>query len=288
MINSMTAFASHKVQNQDLIFSWEIKSVNNRYLDLSFRLPDIFRELEIKLRDIATSLLSRGKIEIALRLQNSPSSASPISLNQNLLSQLKQALNTIKNNFDPEAKINPLNILSWPGVIQASEDNRAIYHENILTSFKQAIELLNLSRSREGEKLASIILEKLASIESEVKNIRERYPNLIKLAQEKLQQKFQELLTKCDPQRLEQEFIIHAQRADITEEVDRLIMHIGETRRVLNQGGAVGRRLDFLMQELNREANTLGSKSIDDKTSHASVEIKVLIEQMREQIQNIE
>ncbi|MFA7554592.1 MAG: YicC/YloC family endoribonuclease [Spongiibacteraceae bacterium] len=289
MIRSMTAFARQPTQHDWGTLIWEIRSVNHRYLEPSFKLPEALRRLENPLREQLRNTLSRGKLECALRLQiNSGNDNGQFTINQTLLSQVIAAGETIQQQLQQAAAINPMELLQWPGVIASNEtDDDVIYH-HALTAFQIALQQLIESREREGANLKQFIEQRLDAIADITTTVKQQLPHILQTQRQKLSERLGELKAELNPDRLEQEMVILAQKADVDEELDRLGAHLTEVRRVLNQGGACGRRLDFLMQELNREANTLSSKSIVSDTTQAAVELKVLIEQMREQIQNIE
>lgn len=284
---SMTSFARESAQYPWGQASWEIRSVNHRYLETHFRLPDTFRELEMPLRELARRHLQRGKLDCSLNLQLA-SEGDSVAINLPLASQYIAAAQQIAALMEKPAKISPLEILHWPGVLKEAEIDREDVKQGLLSVFTQALEQLNAGRAREGEKLKAIICQRLDAIEEIVTNVRRQMPALLDAQKQKLRNRLDELQSELNPDRVEQEMVILAQKADVDEELDRLDTHVAEIRRVLDQTGPAGRRLDFLMQELNREANTLGSKSLATSTTQAAVELKVLIEQMREQIQNIE
>ncbi|MGD9152682.1 MAG: YicC/YloC family endoribonuclease [Gammaproteobacteria bacterium] len=288
MIRSMTAFAKQQLQRKSGTISWEIKSVNSRYLDINLRLPELFRQLEPKLREQAAKYLNRGKIDITLRYQIGESADREIVVNRSMVKELKNALAKVERMGFAARFTDPLRILSWPGVMQVIEGDQSATSKNILNLFIKTLKDLDQAKIREGKNLKRFIEQRLSKMHAELAQVRKKVPGILKKQRENLLAKFNELKLEFDPKRLEQEMLFLAQKIDVDEELDRLGAHITETRRVLNQGGAVGRRLDFLMQEMNRESNTLGAKSISEITTKTSVELKVLIEQMREQIQNIE
>jgi uncharacterized protein (TIGR00255 family) len=284
----MTAFAKQQLQRKSGTISWEIKSVNSRYLDINLRLPELFRQLEPKLREQAAKYLNRGKIDITLRYQIGESADREIVVNRSMVKELKNALAKVERMGFAARFTDPLRILSWPGVMQVIEGDQSATSKNILNLFIKTLKDLDQAKIREGKNLKRFIEQRLSKMHAELAQVRKKVPGILKKQRENLLAKFNELKLEFDPKRLEQEMLFLAQKIDVDEELDRLGAHITETRRVLNQGGAVGRRLDFLMQEMNRESNTLGAKSISEITTKTSVELKVLIEQMREQIQNIE
>lgn len=288
MIFSMTAFARESQATDQGVLTVELRSVNHRYLDCSFKLPEALRQLESKLREQATAKLARGKLDCLIRLQTSPERGAQLNLNLNQLAQLLEVSATIAAKMPQSRPISPLEILQFPGICstEAASDEQILHTTQTL--FQNALHSLRDNRAREGEKMAAVILDRLAKVEQEVVATRKIMPKLIGQQRAKVQAKIAEIDIELDNSRLEQELVHMAQKADVDEELDRLDAHIVEVRRCLEKGGPCGRRLDFLMQELNREANTLSSKSLSHITTQNSVELKVLIEQMREQIQNIE
>ncbi len=289
MIRSMTAFARQAGQFEWGTLVWEIRSVNHRYLEPSFKLPESMRPLETALREKLRQQLSRGKIECSLRLlEQGDGESAELIINKPLAKQLVAASEAISNMVDKPAAIDPLRLLQWPGVITAAENHSDRLQQQALEVFQPALEQLIDSREREGTELRQVIEARLDSIATITAAVRKQLPDILAAQKQKLVARLQEIKAELNEDRLEQELVMLAQKADVDEELDRLQTHLGEVRRVLDKGQACGRRLDFLMQELNREANTLSSKSIVSDTTQAAVELKVLIEQMREQIQNIE
>lgn len=287
MTHSMTAFARQEHNGPYGTLTWEIRSVNHRYLEPHLRLPDSLRALEGQVRELLRKGLSRGKVECSLRLVEADSEATG-SLNLERAQHVINAAEQIAALISQPAALNPLEVLQQPGVLSRPEADSEQLQADALQLFKQALEQLKESRAREGAELARLIDDRLDSIEQEARTLSAAIPDMLDIQRQKIINRCQEIALDIDPQRLEQELVMLAQRSDVAEELDRLLTHVREVRRVLQSREAVGRRLDFLMQELNREANTLGSKAIDVRTTQASVNIKVLIEQMREQIQNIE
>lgn len=289
MIRSMTAFARQASQQEWGSFVWEIRSVNHRYLEPSFKLSENVRHLENDLRNILRKNLNRGKVECSVRVQlGAADNSGKLSIDNTLLSQLLGAVKDVQNQLDDVTTLNPLEILKWPGIISESDINTEAKSPEILALFETTLRQLVESREREGSALKDFIEQRLTTIAAITVDVRAQLPTILHTQRVKLSDRLEQLKTELDPDRLEQEMVLLAQKADVDEELDRLDTHIDEVRRVLKKGGACGRRLDFLMQELNREANTLSSKSIVSETTQAAVELKVLIEQMREQIQNIE
>ena len=287
MARSMTAFARNTTD-----FNWgsvtcELRSVNHRFLETSFRLPDTLRQIEMPLREIARKKLARGKIDCSIQLAFNNTDAN-VEADMELAQRYIDIAEKLSTELKNPAAISPLDILRWPGILK----EQTVETDELLAAAKETfsvtVDQLLEGRQREGEKLAQMIEQRLAGIESQVEIVRQHLPGILNEQRDRLRQKLSELKEQLDMDRLEQEMVIIANRTDVDEELDRLEAHISEIRRVLESKESIGRRLDFLMQELNREANTLGSKSIAGVTTQASVELKVLIEQMREQIQNIE
>lgn len=287
MIHSMTAFARRDIKSEWGNAAWELRSVNQRYLETYIRLPEQFRSLEPVIRERLRARLTRGKVECSLRFELSSHQQSELVLNEELANQLISAANWIKKSSG-EGEINPLEILRWPGVMSAQEQNLDVICTHLLKELEIALDDLILSREREGKMLKIMIEQRLDAVCQQIQDIRRQMPEILKWQRERLQAKLEEAEIQIDNNRLEQELIMLAQRIDVAEELDRLDAHVKETRNILKKQEAVGRRLDFMMQEFNREANTLASKSINSQVTNSAVELKVLIEQMREQIQNIE
>jgi uncharacterized protein (TIGR00255 family) len=284
----MTAFA-----RQELVKDWgtltlELRSVNHRYLDVSLRLPENFRNFEPKIREKISAKLARGKVDVGLRFSRTETSSGDILIDKELVQQISDASREIDHIlYNPEA-VASLDILRWPGVIKTPELDSAELTSALFKLLDAGLNDLLEGRAREGEKLAALISQRCQSISDVIVDVKKRLPEIMQIWREKLLTRIQEASVEVDENRLEQELVILAHKTDVDEELDRLTTHVAEVERVLKDEKPIGRRLDFLMQELNREANTLGSKSIDTETTKASVDLKVLIEQMREQIQNIE
>lgn len=288
MIQSMTAFARESAATQQGTLTVELRSVNHRYLDCSFKLPDALRAMETRLREKAGGVLARGKLECMIRLQSDPAQADELHIDSERLDAVLATAREIQARLDQPAPINPLQVMQFPGICAKREDSEQRLQQDAQALFEKALSNMRDNRRREGDKLKEMVLDRLVQVEAEVKAAREIMPQLIQQQRDKITAKIADLGTDIDPGRLEQELVYMAQRADVEEELDRLEAHVGEVRLTLEKGGPCGRRLDFLMQELNREANTLSSKSLSSSTTQNAVELKVLIEQMREQIQNIE
>jgi len=283
----MTAFARLEVKKDWGDAVWEIRSVNQRYLENFFRLPEQFRGLENTLREKLRQSLTRGKIECSLRIETKKQTNAELNLNKELANQVIQSLQWIKAQAG-EGEINLTDVLRYPGVVEAQEQDLDAISQDLLTAFDDLLTDFIAMRGREGEKLNDIIQQRLDAIAVEADKVRSQMPTVLQWQRERLLQRFEDAQINLDPQRVEQEMILLAQRVDVAEELDRLQMHVKETTNILKKGGAVGRKLDFMMQELNRESNTLASKSINADITASAVELKVLIEQMREQIQNLE
>ncbi len=285
MIFSMTAYASAETVGPTGTLSCELRSVNHRYLEISPRLPEELRACEALLRERIEGVLARGKVDVTIRRVGYRSDA--LQVDDSLLLRLAELNAKLAPRF-PALRVELTELLRFPGVLQQAEIDPQDQKAALLDVVDRALAALADTRSREGEKLAGILREKLDSIEHVVTDVRAWVPQIRAALRTKLEARLAELAQGADPARLEQELLLQVTRADVEEELDRLSAHISETRRVLSLREPVGRRLDFLMQEFNREANTLGSKSVDTRSTKAAIELKVLIEQMREQVQNIE
>ncbi len=286
MIHSMTAYARIETKGEWGTGVWEIRSVNQRYLETFIRAPEQFRGLEPVIRERLRKRLQRGKVEVFLKFSANPACVGELTINEKLAKQLINSAGWV--NDQVAGQINPLDILRWPGVMEAPETDMDLVQSELLKAFNQCIDDFIEARGNEGANLEAMIHQRLDGILVEVEKVEQHMPEVAKWQREKLQQKLEDLQAEIDENRLEQELIYLAQKQDVAEELDRLKSHVKETRKILKKGGACGRRLDFMMQEFNREANTLASKSINAEITASAVELKVLIEQMREQIQNIE
>lgn len=288
MIRSMTAFARRGRRADWGEIIWEIRAVNHRYLEMGFRLPEDLRSLETACRKAIGAALGRGKIDCALKVNFDDTAASDIQLNVSLVDSVIARSTEVAQKLPTAAPISPLSLLRWPGVVAESRRDLGPVETAALELLDEALAALVESRTNEGSRTRDMLLERLDGVAVHVKEVRARLPEVQARMREKLTTRLDELNAEFDCERVEQELVILAQKMDVDEELDRLESHITETRKVLNRKDAVGRRLDFLMQEFNREANTLGSKSNDSETTASAVNIKVLVEQMREQVQNIE
>jgi uncharacterized protein (TIGR00255 family) len=285
MIFSMTAYASAEATGPAGTLVCELRSVNHRYLEISPRLPEELRAFEALLRERIEGALSRGKVDVTVRRVGARSDA--LEVDETLLARLAELNVNLASRF-PALRVELTELLRFPGVLQSSAVDPQAQKAALRDVVDRALAALADMRSREGEKLADVLRDKLDSIEHVVADVRDWVPQIRAALRARLEARLAELKQGADPDRLEQELLLQVTRADVEEELDRQTAHIGETRRVLSLQEPVGRRLDFLMQEFNREANTLRSKSVDTRSTNAAIELKVLIEQMREQVQNIE
>jgi len=288
MIYSMTAYARKEIKADWGTAVWEIRSVNQRYLETYFRLPEQFRGLEPVLRERFRQRLARGKVECHLRFEANPAAQGELTINETLAKQVIKAAEQVMHMTGELSRINPFQIMQWPGVMETPEQDMDSVNKDLLAGFDEAIAEFIDARGREGDNMKTLIEQRLTAITDEVVKVRARMPEILTWQRERLFNKFEDAKVELDASRVEQELIILAQKSDVAEELDRLDSHVKETTNILKKGGAVGRRLDFMMQEFNRESNTLASKSISTDITASGVELKVLIEQMREQIQNIE
>ena len=286
MIHSMTAYARREFKGDWGTAVWEIRSVNQRYLETYLRLPEQFRGLEPLLRERFRASLERGKVECGLRFEG-PTDQAQLHVNEALAEQLIDSALWVIDRAG-QGQLNPLDVLRWPGVMAAQEQDMDALTQTLLSGFDQVLQEFIVARQSEGEKLKALIEQRLEGIQVEVTKVRAQMPAVIAWQRQRLLDKLADANIELESGRLEQELLLMAQRIDVAEELDRLETHIGETHKILKKGGACGRRLDFMMQEFNRESNTLASKSINADVTQSAVELKVLIEQMREQIQNIE
>jgi len=287
MIYSMTAYAESDIHATWGFARFEIKSVNHRYLELNFKLPEGLRDLELSLRDIARRLLGRGKIECVLRFLELPGETKALNVDYNLVKHLIDLCHPIQELLGEKSAISPLEILKWPYVIKSPELKSEALQKEIILGFKEAIDNLLKNRAEEGFALQALINERLEKMSLLLRKIRERVPKVIHSHREKLLTKIRSLSLELDETRLEQEIFYMTAKIDIEEELDRFATHLKATEDTMMSHEPVGRRLDFLMQELNREANTIASKSIDAEITESAIELKVFIEQIREQIQNL-
>jgi uncharacterized protein (TIGR00255 family) len=288
MIRSMTAFARTQKCLDEGELIWEIRSVNHRFLELYLKIPEDFRVIESRFRELLQQRLKRGKVECFLRFNANTQQAESIVINHQQAKSLVAACQEINGLLHQPSEVNTIDMLQWPGIMQESKQDMKPVLEASEKALIVALDEMVANREREGERLRDLLLQRCDAVQQIVNQAREKAPEIQARYQKKLRNRLDEIKMEVNNDRMEQELVHLAQKMDIDEELDRLDSHVKEMRDILNRDEAVGRRLDFLMQELNREANTLGSKSADISSTNASVELKVLIEQMREQIQNIE
>ena len=288
MILSMTGYASQEYNTANGVLIVELRSVNHRYLELQLKLDDNLRGFEASVREQIQAKLGRGKVDCRLSVVRNTDMQSTPQLNHTVLQQIAESIKTAAQYFPHTQPVNMLEILLMPGVMTTEAFDNDALEADLKITLAAVLNDLIAAKAREGEKLKGIILERLLEIEGLVAKVKPMMPTLVKQYQEKLTAKLNEANNSNDDERVRQEIVLFAQRIDVDEELVRLSSHIAEVKRILNASAAAGKRLDFLMQEMNREANTLGSKSVAVETSQISMELKVLIEQMREQIQNIE
>ena len=286
MIHSMTAYGRAEQSGDWGRASCEIRAVNHRYLDLALRLPEELRMLEQALRERVSARLKRGKVDCAIRFAATDAACAALPVNTELLAQLIKTAEQVAAGLQRPAPVNPLELLGWPGILDQQAPDEAAISAPLLALLDQTLDAVVETRRREGEQIKARLMA--CCQEARVAGVRRELPAILERQRQKITQRLRELELKTDHDRLEQELVLLAQKLDVAEEMDRLELHLDEVSRVLNRPGPAGRRLDFLMQEMNREANTLGSKSAHINTSNAGVDLKVLIEQMREQIQNVE
>jgi len=288
MIHSMTGFARCEAKEPWGSIIWELRSVNHRFLETGLRVPEDLRTLEPEIRKLINRRLKRGKIDGSLRLNWSNEQASGPNIDEQTLDRLSAALASVSGKLANPAPVSPLDVLRWPGVVIADDKDTDEVAKAALALLDKTVDALRSAREGEGSRLRSMLIERCDGMETLVTEARQRLPAVRDRLREKLLARIEQLRLDPDTERLEQEMAILAQKMDVDEELDRLNSHISEVRLIVDRDEAVGRRLDFLMQEFNREANTLASKSQDQVTTRIGVDMKVLIEQMREQVQNIE
>jgi uncharacterized protein (TIGR00255 family) len=284
----MTGFAMESADLPGGALSLEIRAVNSRFLDLIFKMGEDFRTLEPQIRERLAEQVKRGKVECRVNFNPRRDSTLPTELNTTLLARLGQLAASVQQAVPDVQPLQAGEILRWPGMLGESGPDADTLQQTVLNLLEVAITDFNASRAREGEKLKATILDRLGLMRGHVAALRPRTPAIVAAYREKVARRMEEILQTPDNERLHQEVALFAQKIDVDEELDRLLSHLAEVERVVHAGGAAGKRLDFLMQELHREANTLGSKSVSLELSQTSVDLKVLIEQMREQVQNIE
>ena len=288
MILSMTAFGHASGKTEAGVLTWEVRSVNHRYLEVGLRLPEELRAIETDVRQLIGQRLARGKVDCQLRLQSAAESGENLEVDMARVDRLAAISNQVAKHLHSDQGLRVADIMRWPGVLRAPEMDPEALARAALDLLSEALDELLATRRREGERISEMISQRLKSAAGIAGEVRDLMPEIRATYRQRVEGRLKDIEEKLDPQRVEQEIVLFAQKADVDEELDRLVAHIDEVGNVLAKEGPVGRRLDFLMQELNREANTLGSKAVDLRMTNASVELKVLIEQMREQIQNIE
>lgn len=288
MIRSMTGFARREQQGEWGTLVCELRTVNHRFLEVSLRLPEELRSLDAELRQVLATGLRRGKLDASIYLKASTVAAQLNEINQEVLSALCERIAEVRKAAAADAPVNALDILRWPGVLKESERDLNPLLLAATQLIRTTLDDLNNMRAREGMRMHEVIAQRCTAIETQVQLVKARLPEIAARQRERLQSRLDALNVAVDQERLEQELVLFAHRMDVDEELDRLSSHLVEIRSAIASSEPAGRRLDFLMQELNREANTLSSKSQDSDTTRAAVELKVLIEQMREQVQNIE
>lgn len=288
MIHSMTAFAREQSQGDWGIMTCELRSINHRYLEISIHLTEALRVFEMPMRELIRKHVRRGKVECSLRYRPGQDAPTAFEVNIPLVTELARVSAVVSECLTGSQSISVSDVLRYPGVLEAKETDAGTLQEVTMQLVERTLNDLLGAREREGSELTRLFLERMEAMQVEMDKVRARLPQVMLEAKERLNKRFSDAKIELDPGRFEQEMVMYAQKIDIAEEIDRTETHMTEVRRVLKSGGAAGRRLDFLLQELNREANTIGSKSTDSVITHAAVEMKVLIEQVREQVQNVE
>jgi uncharacterized protein (TIGR00255 family) len=286
MTKSMTAYAQANIKTEYGEISCEIRGVNHRYLDIAARMPEELRYLESEIKDIASKKLSRGRLDCFIRLNQDET--SDLQPNPEIAAQLNVLVEQMQAHIPSMQALRAIDVLRWPGVLAQKEMDADKMKASFQSVVGECIDELIIMRQREGAKMAELITTRLAEMQAIVDQVKAVLPEIAEQYRERIETKLAEIKDQLDPSRLEQEMVIFLQKSDVAEELDRLVVHMDEVASILNKDKPAGRRLDFLMQELNREANTLGSKAQDTRITQASVDLKVLIEQMREQVQNIE
>lgn len=288
MIRSMTGFARRERQGPWGTLVCELRTVNHRYLEASLRLPDELKALDNEVRQAIAAALRRGKVDANLYLKSAAGTQRSLELDTQLLDQLVARVEQVRGTLKYPASVSPIELLRWPGIVRETEVDIRPVLTAALELLREALSELNETRLREGQRIRELLLTRCTTMRSQVQSVRERLPEVSKRMRDRIVERIAQLGTTPDPDRLEQELVLYAHKMDVDEELDRLGAHLEEVTASLNSPEPAGRRLDFLMQELNREANTLSSKSQDSETTRAAVDMKVMIEQMREQVQNVE
>ncbi len=288
MVQSMTGFARAEVTTDAGVITLELRAVNHRFCEINARMPEELRRFEMKIRERINKKLSRGKVDCNVRLRSDMGAVQAVEVNEEFTKSLLATVKQVEGWMHNPGRLSSLAVMNWPGVVQEQSPDMDALGRALTDALNEALTQLLEMRAAEGARMAELIRARLDGITEIVKLVRERRPEVLRLQKEKMQKRLAELEAEVDPQRVEQELVIMAQKLDVDEELDRLESHVTAVREALEKKEPIGRRLDFLMQEFNREANTLGSKSSDSETTQAAVELKVMIEQMREQVQNIE
>ena len=284
----MTGFARQSADSSLGTLTWELRAVNHRYLDVSFKMPDELKAHEPRLRQVVGDRLKRGKVECAFHYRRAIDANADMELNEELIALLSSKINDVSSELRNAGRVDPLDILRWPGVVQQPQVDVEPLLAEALSLLEAAVAAMAEMRASEGERIGAMLESRCAEIETLATAVRDRMPDVRDAMRQRQRERLEKLDVSADPERLEVEIALLLQKIDVDEELDRLDSHLAEIRDAVKRDEAVGRRLDFLMQELNREANTLASKSADSETTKAAVELKVLIEQMREQVQNVE
>lgn len=288
MIRSMTGFARRERQGPWGTLVCELRTVNHRYLETSLRLPEELKALDNEVRQAVAAALRRGKVDANVYLKSAAGTQRSLDIDTQLLDQLVARVDQVRGQLKYPAPVSPIELLRWPGVVREVEvDVRPVLNA-ALELLREALNELNDTRLREGQRIREMLLTRCLTMRAQVEAVRLRLPEVSKRMRDRIVERITQLGTTIDPERLEQELVLYANKMDVDEELDRLGAHLDEVTSVLGSPEPAGRRLDFLMQELNREANTLSSKSQDSETTRAAVDMKVMIEQMREQVQNVE
>jgi len=288
MLHSMTGFARQSQESALGTLTWELRAVNHRYLDVQFRLPDELRPREHVFKQQVGSIIKRGKVECSLHLRRAVDAQTDMQVNMELVTLIRRRVTEIKTALHDTQLPDPIDVLRWPGVVSEAEVDAEPLFAAAGSLLDDALEAMDRMRASEGERIRQMLESRCSDIETIAAAVRRRMPEVLENVRARQRERIDKLEVEADPARLEVELAVIAQKLDVDEELDRLESHLAEIRSALGDDTPVGRRLDFLMQELNREANTLGSKSADADTTRAAVDLKVLIEQMREQIQNVE
>jgi uncharacterized protein (TIGR00255 family) len=288
MIRSMTGFARRERQGVWGTLSCELRTVNHRYLEVSLRLPDELKALDNEIRQVIAASLRRGKVDANIYLKSAAGNQRALELDLNLLNEVIGRVQEVRERIQDTAAVSPLDLLRWPGVVREAEMDAAPIIAAALELAREALSELNETRQREGQRIRELLLARCTAMRAQTQSVKLRLPEVSQRLRDRIKDRITQLGMAPDNERLEQELVMYAHKMDVDEELDRLVGHLDEVQAALNSSEPAGRRLDFLMQELNREANTLSSKSQDSETTKAAVDMKVMIEQMREQIQNVE